>query len=132
MGCDSSYLEPHDFEVQTQRAAKLLLYVLGKTGGHPETWLAQEAVNIYANDKRIVPQLCAALQALSPQQIESIVYDAHSVISRDLADWWEAHQRADAERAAREKGKRVEEELRKQALAKLSLAEQMALGINKP
>ena len=60
---------------------------------------------------------------------DAIVYNAHDRGARDLADWWEDHQAADAEREASEAKEKRNEELRAGALSKLSLEEQKALGV---
>ena len=124
-------MEPSDKELQLKRAAKLLLYVQEQLGQTHEAW-TQYAVNnmASANDDRPVIELCGVLKELTPEQLERIVYNAHNKTARDLADWWEEHQAADATRELREAAEAKREQLRQEALAKLSDSEKEALGLN--
>lgn len=128
MPCNSDYLAPTTLEVETQRAAKLLVYLRARLGKKVEPWMEDEADKYYADDKRIWPALCADLSSLTPEQTEEIVYDAHSEMARDLASWWERHQREDAKRTAAEDKERRTRELRAKAEAKLTPEELEALG----
>lgn len=127
MPCNSDYLEPTHREREFQRAATLLLYVRKKTGKPAEAWAKKEAYNIYARDERCVTVLCIALGVLSQKEMEEIVYNAHDARSRDLANWREEHLEADQKRDSREAAARENERLRKEAMAKLSPAEQRAI-----
>jgi hypothetical protein len=129
MGCNSEYLEPTRREVELKRAAGLLVFVTKAMGAEPEDWMKREAVNSYASDSRSVTELCAALKAMSKKDLERIVYDARNKTSRDLADWWEAHQAADAAREAREKAAAKAKAVRKKAVAKLTPKERKVLGV---
>ncbi|MES3005284.1 MAG: hypothetical protein V4690_04270 [Patescibacteria group bacterium] len=129
MPCRSDYLEPTTREQELQRAAKLLVYVRRKMGIEPEDWALSQSGNIYANDDRAVIELCAALTSMTSDVLETIVYNPHDAESRDLADWWEVHQAADAEREKREAEQAQDEETKKSALAKLSPAERKALKV---
>jgi hypothetical protein len=102
MPCNSDYLEPTHRERELQRTAKLLLYVYAKIGAQPETWIGEQAKNIYASDSRLVPLLCAGIKKMSKMEKEKIIYNAHDKNSRDLADWWDVHKEADREREERE------------------------------
>lgn len=98
MPCNADYLEPTNREKQLQHAANLLVYLYKKLGITPLDWVAAEANNIYASDERSVVQLCATLKALEPSVRDWVVYNARNKTARQLADWWEEHQAADAER----------------------------------
>lgn len=129
MPCDSSYLGRSEREEQLQRAAKLLVFVRQATGVEPEPWALKQAGEYYAKDERAVTELCAALKGMDPDQRERIVYDAHNRDARDLADWWEDHQQADAEREEKEKEEKERKKLAAAARKKLSQTEREALGI---
>lgn len=87
-----------------QRAARLLVYVLERRSkpvsekaiaySHSGSWPSYD----------FTPELCAEMQevAANPNVLEWLVYDAHDPTARDLADWWEEHQRQDKERLLRE------------------------------
>lgn len=129
MPCNSDYLNPNQREREMQRAAKLLVYVHQQTGKTPPAFAVKEAANIYARDERSVVDLCRFLRAMNDDDRERLVYNAKDKLARELADWWEAHQAADA---AREAGKSVEEQRKaaaKAGLAKLTDEEKKALGI---
>lgn len=68
-------------------------------------------------------RLCATIREMSPEYIDLYVYNARSAESRALADWWERHQREDAEREERERRERENKALRTAARAKLTDAE---------
>ncbi len=129
MPCKSDYLEPTTREKELQRAAKLLIYIQEKLGMRSEKWLKEQAKNIYAGNDLAVTQLCALLKKLDPKKRDAIVYNAHDKMARDLANWWEEHQKADTERIAEEKHEQEQEKLREQALKKLTKAERRALGL---
>ena len=101
MPCRSDYLEPSQRERELQRAAKLFVYACKKTGTTPPKWAVKEAKNIYADDERSVTRLCNKLKAMSAKRRDALVYNARSKTARDLADWWEEHLEADAEREGR-------------------------------
>jgi hypothetical protein len=124
-------MEPNDKERQLQRTAKLLIYVQQQLGQGTPRWVQKTAANIYASDERVVPKLCSTLRNMSKSDMERIVYNAHSVQARDLADWWEEHQKADRAREAKEAAEVEKRQLQESGLAKLSAAEVAALGIKK-
>lgn len=120
-------MDPTNKEAELQRTAKLLVYVLEKRGAPVDSLIKQTAANQYANED-YVPELCNELRILRcdhPDQYENIVYNAHDKVSRDLADWWDDHQAADARRNA-EKQRDVAKEV---ALAKLTAADRKLLGL---
>lgn len=129
MPCNSDYLAPTQRERELKRAAILLKYVFEKTLVPVPPWVISQSETLYPTNERIVPELCAAITALTPEQFQAIVYNAKDKTSRDLADWWEEHQAADAERLRNEEAARQLEKTRTDALNKLSLEEIAALGI---
>lgn len=129
MPCSSDYLKPYEREKELQRAAKLLIYARKKLGKPILKWMRDEAKTIYATDERSVVELCAVLKEMTPEQTEQVVYNARSSESRDLANWWEEHQRADAIREKLEARAARAEKLRKSGKAKLTTAERRALRV---
>lgn len=130
MPCKSDYMAPDDKERELQRTAKLLIYVQEQIGQAHEAWTLAAANNMYPNDDRVVIQLCNVLNELDSEQRERIVYNAHDKTARDLADWWEEHQNADAERLRQADAEIAQGRLREQALSKLTDEEKRALGLN--
>ena len=129
MPCNSDYLASSCKEREHRRAARLLLYVLRTTRQEIPAWLHLEVDNLYAKDERTIPVLCAVLAHASPAVLEEVVYNARNKTARDLANWWEDHQEADRTREEQEKQAVEREQLRTQALSKLSLEERTALNV---
>ncbi len=129
MPCTTDYIEPSKRSKELRRAAKLLIYIRERIGGDVESWLLSEAANEHASDDRSVTELCAALKEMTPELLDQVVYDARSREARDLADWWEDHQAADAERERNEAASEAARELRESGLGKLSQTERKALGL---
>jgi hypothetical protein len=129
MPCNSDYLEPTFQEKELQRAAKLLIFVWRHLDKPIPKWLKDEATNCYAMSERTIPALCDTLSGLSIRKRDEIVYNAKNKQSRDLADWWEDHQTADAKRIAEELVESENKKLRKIALKKLTTKEKRALGL---
>ena len=129
MPCNSDYMEPTGKERQLQRTAKLIIFLRHKTGQPIESWIHSAAENCYCSREDLVPILCADIKALTPSQEEQIVYDAHNKSSRDLASWWEEHQKADRARIREEQKQKRLMQVKQKALAKLSPEERRALEI---
>lgn len=129
MPCNSDYMRPSDGELALMQTAKLLVYLYGKLNRKPAGWVLKEADNDYAQDERLVPLLCGLVASLKPEQINEFVYDARSAGARQLADWWEIHLAADAERKREEEKSRERHKLQKAGISKLTAAEREALGI---
>jgi hypothetical protein len=130
MPCNSDYLEPTKREQELKHAANLLVYVARKLGAVVEPWMTEQAQALYANDERCVTVLCDVLTQLSNDSRDRLLYsDARDKTARDLADWWEEHQRADARRRQDEEAEKRRKELRASGAAKLTREEKKALGV---
>lgn len=130
MPCRSDYMEPTKKEALLQETAQLLIYVLANTnrGDKVTERLRNASRDIYCRDD-YVPELCAAIRALTEEEQDRIVYDGRNPDARRLADWWDKHQEADRKRLEEEYRQIKREELRNQALAKLTPEEREALGV---
>lgn len=132
MPCNSNYLDPTSAERNSQRVAKLLAYVFTKGGLAIPSDIKAASYDCYGNTEMLdkwVQLLCKTCTAMTPKEKDAIIYNAKDATSRDLADWWEEHERADRERQAEEMKEKNKAKLRKQALAKLSKNERLALDI---
>lgn len=130
MPCDSSYLEATGREKELHRAAQLLVYVRQKQGYNVEPFVQGAANDYYGNnDDRPLKLLCETLTNMDPKKRDKIIYEPHSRVARDLANWWEEHQEADKKRVEAETRQTQNIETRKHAIAKLTKAEREALGI---
>lgn len=129
MPCRSDYLEPTEQEKELRRAAKLLVWLMQTLGQTPDEKFVHAAKSPYGAGVDAVPSLCATIKGLDASQLEAIVYNPHSRMSRNLANWWERHQKEDAKREAKEDAERKRQEFRKSGLARLTKEEREALGI---
>jgi len=124
---DSSHLEQNEREAAIQHAAQVFKDVL-KFQGLPIPPDVYAADSYYAKDDRIIPQLCAHLNALSKPVIEDLLYsDARNKRRRNIADWYEKHADIDQEREEDEREAADQAALRASARAKLTPAELNAL-----
>ena len=129
MPCNSEYLIPTEREKELQRAAKLLVYVYGKTNKTIHPRLRMFAEDIYCRDDSSVAVLCKVLTELDSSSREALVYNSHDRTARDLANWWEEHQKADNARELHEIKKLSDAYIRAAALEKLTEEEKKVLGL---
>jgi hypothetical protein len=128
MPCNSDYLEPTTRERELWRAAVLYRYALIKLSRPIPAALDAAASSLYCQAD-YTASLCALIQSLDEQGANRLVYNAREGRSRDLADWWEAHQKADKKRIGPERELATRHALREKALAKLTPAERRALDL---
>lgn len=129
MGCNSDYLNQTNREAELQLAASLYAYVLGQLKqAVPED--VKEAARDYYCKADFVAPLCEVLRSLPEGKRDAIVYKTKDATARKLATWWEAHLEADRERTASERAAKRAKSLRASGLAKLTLAEKRALGLD--
>lgn len=139
MGCRSDYMEQTDEEKHFQETAKLILYVLEELGINHllidgtsverYKWIHKQSVDQYANDRDLEPYLCNLLRNMGETDLEEIVYNAKSRKSRQLADWWEDHQKADEARKKIDLNKLEDQKIKESALKKLTAEEKRVLNI---
>jgi hypothetical protein len=110
MPCRSDYLEPTAAERETNKVAKLIIYVKSALDSR---WNASPILEMAAEatypDTSLLDQytavLCSDIKGMNEEQKTRILYDGRFKQARELADWWERHQeldknRNDAERQA--------------------------------
>lgn len=97
MPCNSDYMAPNYKERELQETAQCLAYVYEARGETPPAVVASAANNIYCTQD-FVPELCAILRVMEPDEQERIIYNARDPKSRKLADWWDKHKVADLKR----------------------------------
>lgn len=132
MPCNCDYLEPNDTEIESKRAAELLVYVLTKNKMTVENWIKEASNDIYGNSKKLnwlVVNLCKICSEMSERDKKEIVYNAKCKMSRRLADWYEEHLEADKQRIKEESSENKTKRLKKIALSKLTKSEIAALGL---
>src|SRR3990167_7851595 len=94
-GNHDDYMGPSSAELNNQKAARGLVYTLRCLGKPVDGWLRREAGNCYSQDERVVPLLCEVLGSLSDTVRDWLIYDARDREARNLADWYEDHQKAE-------------------------------------
>ncbi len=102
MPCQSGYLAATWHEKERKRAAVLLRYVRLSLRIPVGEELQKQHLDYYGVGPDRVPELCELLTEMDSEDLEFIVYNAHSKTARDLADWWEDHQEADVARVKKE------------------------------
>ena len=122
---------PDPRPARLKRMGKMAAYLLTELHETVPVWIikVERGEGKVADLDKLAQFMCARLQALAPLEMETIVYDAHVQIARRLADWWEAHQRADAKAKLARVNQRAKAILKRAALAKLTPEEREALGL---
>lgn len=129
MPCNSDYLAPTGKEKQMQDAARYQVVVRTRLNMTVPAWLKREVKNIYASDERNVTELCRILTEMGKAARDALLYsDAKDAKIRDVAAWWEEHEKADKARVKKEKADAKREKTKQEALGKLTPAERKALG----
>src|SRR5580658_440503 len=91
---------PSRTNVELQRAARLLEWLLQKLGQKRIPWVHRAAYNDFTYERRSPIELCKIIRGMSQKERERIIYDAHDVTARDLANWWDEHEENDRRHAA--------------------------------
>lgn len=128
MPCNSDYMRPTLYEMKLRETAQLYEWLLAKKGIEARHDIRKAAKDEYCKSD-YVADLCACLAELSEDELNEFVYNGRDPMSRKLANWYEDHQRADAERKESEAKAKQREALRKSAAAKLSPEEREVLGL---
>lgn len=139
MACNSDYMAPHAQETRIHETAMLLRWALVTLGRRVPPGVERAATDIYGGgrgsgqpDPTIVPALCALLTELDDAAREALIYGQPKVReARQLADWWEEHQAADATRLAHEDAERRRVAAIASGMSKLTPEERAALGVRR-
>lgn len=110
MACNSEHPAQTGKESELQKVAQFYRFVLQKLN-IPSPKALEASANSADCTNDYTEALCYALEELNEQQMERIVYDGRNKQSRALADWWEAHLKADKERLGRKEPKNLAERL---------------------
>jgi hypothetical protein len=125
-------MERDHHEAQSRLACECLDYALSALGKPVPAWITAAAGNYYGNPAKLndaTVMLCTLCRGMTEAQMTATIYNGRIPHARKLADWWEAHQKADAAREARELEAKTREAHRQSALSKLTDEERRALGI---
>jgi hypothetical protein len=95
MPCNCDHMEPSEWERESQKVAKLLVYVIKERDGLTAPIdVVKAADNIYGETSKVhawTADLCVMLHGLDDEAEERIVYNGRCKTSRMLAEWWENH-----------------------------------------
>jgi predicted RNA-binding Zn ribbon-like protein len=132
MGCNSSYMEPTMHEANTVEVCKHIVWVDKKLGLKTDPAVVKASTSAYGDDldlDGLTASLCSKIKKMTPEERETVVYNAHSANSRALAGWWDTHRAADRERKKTETAEKKKAALVRSALSKLTEAEKKALDL---
>lgn len=112
MPCRSDYMEPTDREHESVLVMKLLNFCLPLLKIKVPKEVKDNLKNPYGMvnllDKHTA-LLCKTVGGMTHDEQNFILFDGRNKMSRQLADWWESHQVADAKREKQEREEREEE-----------------------
>ena len=95
MPCSSDRMEQTAEEKMRAETATLLVYLLNKLGYGIDVRAASTSGDYWASKEDgdyVYAKLCKVLGSMNESELDKIVYDGRSRMSRRLADWWENHQ----------------------------------------
>lgn len=133
MPCNSDHMRPNAEEENRRLLARLIIYTEKKLGFKPPKMIVSIMDDVYGKGKlttdQLAQRLCGRLSKMDEKQLNRIVYNAHIQDSRDLATWWDEHQKADEERIKEEKRQKNKAKAKTRGLKKLTPTERAALGV---
>ncbi len=130
MPCTSDCCEPSEQHKELQKVAKLLVYVFSQLEYDIPDPIKTASLTEYGDRTKLdeyTELLCATCKNMSEGQKSSIIYNARSALSRQLADWWEYHQEVDRRREEEENNKRQQAALLASARSKVTKEEWAAI-----
>lgn len=132
MACRCDYPEPSERQRESHIVATLLCYLNPKFGVPVTDDIKDASKTSYGNSKMVdewTRKVCYTCSGMSPEEQNTIIYDGRNAQARQLADWWDKHQKEDKERQEAEERAAKKKALRQEALAKLTPEQIKALGI---
>jgi hypothetical protein len=108
MPCDGSYMNPSVRETESLLICKRIIFLFKKLNFPIPKKIVESSESLYGDLKNLdknVALLCLVISNMTKEQVDSILYNARSKESRDLANWWEEHQEADIKRKQKTKEK---------------------------
>ncbi len=132
MPCRSDYQDPNAREIESRLVCRLLRYLMREKGIVVPNRISAGANDSYGNVSHLnqdTAMLCDLCQNFTEEERDILLYDGRVAEARELAAWWERHQKADTTRAKKEERKKEKAKLIESAKEKLSPAERRALGL---
>lgn len=117
MGCRSDYMEQTDFEKRVQRTAQLLQWfwkqadIMYRGSQIRVNNIAKNSYPSKDDGDHVVAFLCKELRSMkehNPTKFDEIVYGRNKT-ARELANWWEDHEKADEKRHKKDKERRTKD-----------------------
>jgi len=128
MPCNSDHLKPTHREEESIRVCRCLVYVLEVTKQKVPQWAKKAVASCYGNVDKLdeaTKMLCELCKKLD----DDIIYNGRKKRARELADWWDEHEKADRKRKQTKSNFKKGNKLRASGLKKLNEQERIALGL---
>lgn len=87
MPCNSDYLQPTAREAELRHTAELLVYALTSLQQPVSRTATTAAANPYCKAD-LVPNLCAVIRSMTPEQLDKIVYDGRNDQAVENGRFW--------------------------------------------
>lgn len=104
MPCRSDHMEPTAREIESNKVAKHLVFLLNRLGVKAPNEILHATTTMYGKPSRCddyTMLLCHIIGSLTEKQLDAFVYNGRVHESRMLAEWWDNHQELDKKRAAK-------------------------------
>jgi hypothetical protein len=89
-------MEPTAKEKYCKKTAQLLQYVMRALNYFPVSISdVEKSINNPYSKNDYTATLCGIIRQLTPNEMNTIVYDGRNSEARALADWWDEHQKVD-------------------------------------
>jgi hypothetical protein len=127
-------MNPNRSEQDSKEASEHLVYINSIKSIDLPDWIKEAAQDFYGNSHRlndIVVLLCKTVSEMTEDELTNIVYNGRVRQSRNLANWWETHQRADKRRIEKEEKDKKRKALIESARSKLTPEEIKVLNVDK-
>ena len=131
MPCNCDHMEPTEHERESRKLCKLIVYVYKAQHHVAPVWIQEGAKDVYGKSSQVhflTETLCKLCTDMKPEERLKIIYNGTDADSRKLADWWDAHKAADAQKLKDAKWRAHQQRVKDGALAKLTKAERKVLG----
>jgi len=98
MPCRSHDQDPSLHQKHGYRAATLLVWLCDRLQRDAPIWAYAMAKDYRNQDQRPTQALCALLDELGAERLDEVLAMSTGSRGSELAQWWQLHQQADAER----------------------------------
>ena len=85
-------------KLELERISYCMAYLYEKIGREMPDWLSDPYQHNTTCLDEATAMLCEACRSLTPEEVQSIIYNPDNSTAKRLAAWWERHQEWDARR----------------------------------